>query len=285
MGAILKMSNRIQGEIMKFSFAITAFNEFSSGRNAGEYIKRCLKIPSIHPLVDEIVVVDDASECGPKLKQLLLSFPKVRFFSNNENLGVFGNKLEAIAQCKNKWVINCDSDNSMSIDYIDRAYNSLGKSDTWLCPSFARPKFDYRHLVGLYSIETIKGLLQRPRGDCLLNTGNQVVHRENFMLVFGKYRGKRFDLMQPNYLSLSEEDRNKEHWRQVFNAYDSFIFNLEWLKAGNKIHVVDGLEYSHQYSRGEASNYARAPAEKANLAKRLEEELKRCSPAMSGENN
>lgn len=262
---------------MNVSFAVTAFRETAPVRGGGERLRRCLDAPSKHEAIGEIVVVDDASEDFEKLQALLQDVPKVRLYRNAENRGVFGNKVEAVARSRGEWVINADSDNTMDAAYIDRALVLMSDPQVWHSPSFARPNFDYRHLVGLYRLEDIHTILDAPRFDCLLNTGNQVVHRGGFMATFQKYRGRRFDLMQPNHLGLTEKEHQKHYWRLVWDACDSFFFNMEWLSAGGRLHVAEGLEYDHHYSGGADSNYARAPEEKGQLADALKAELRRRS--------
>jgi len=126
------------------SFAVTAFNEMSDGRDNGHKILQCIRDAALHPAISEIVVVDDGSEDWPELETLLRNQPKVRAFHNPVNLGVFGNKVEAVACAWGDWVMTCDSDNFMDTNYIDRVSSMERLPDVWYCPSFARPKFDYR---------------------------------------------------------------------------------------------------------------------------------------------
>jgi glycosyltransferase involved in cell wall biosynthesis len=209
--------------------------------------------------------VDDGSEDFDTLRAHLNAEEKVRLFHNAQNRGVFGNKLEAIAQCRHSWVINCDSDNYMGLPYLDLAASLAKDPRTWYCPSFAKPEFDYRELVGRWHLANIEELLEKPLAECALNTGNQIVHRKSFMKVFGGYRGRRFDLLQPNYLELPTSERTTHRHRLVYDAKDSLIFNMEWLFAGGTLEIVPGLEYDHYYTSGPESNYARAPEEKDKL--------------------
>jgi len=257
------------------SFAITAYNEMSSGKRLGKNIRECIAPAQSHPEIDEIVVVDDGSDDYDLLQSLLQDESKVKLYHNEENQGVFGNKIEAIARCqKGSSVITCDSDNKMSTAYIDKVLSLDKFDDTWYCPSFARPKFDYRSLIGCYDITTVAAAIDKPMFGCMFNTGNQVVDRDTFMLVFGKYWGLRADLMFPNYLDIPEQSRGDRYWRLVFDANDSFILNMQWLTRGGRLSVVDGLEYDHYYTSGQESNYIRAPDEKAALNKVLTESLR-----------
>ena len=264
---------------MTASFAVTAFNEMSPGRQNGRKLIDCLDDACHHEAIDEVVVVDDGSDDFEELGKWLArysvewGFP-IRFFHSEENQGVFGNKLEAIACTTSDWTITCDSDNVMDTGYINQIIGMDKQPNTWYLPSFARPEFDYRSLIGEYDLAGVARILEEPMLQCACNTGNQIVHRESFMEVFGKYRGRRADLMMPNWLNLSAEQRPMKHWRLVFDALDSFIFNLTWLLAGNRLHIVKGLEYEHYWSGGVESNYARSPVEKDDLGAVLFEELK-----------
>ena len=259
------------------SFAVTAYNEMSAAQLHGQRLLDCIRPAQNHPAISEIVVVDDGSEDFEQLADLLRREPKVTFHHNPVNRGVFGNKIEAIARAAGPWVITCDSDNLMKADFIDKILAMPLEPHTWYCPSFARTHFDYRSLIGKYDLSTIGQILDRPMGACCLNTGNQIVCRETFMGVFGKYRGQRADLMMPNWLNIPESEREKRYWRLVFDACDSFILNMEWLTAGNRMHVVEGLEYDHYYGEGEESNYARAPKQKTVLNDKLMQELRQRS--------
>jgi len=249
-----------------YSFAITAFDEMTARRDYGKMLLRCIRsAQAYHPIV-EIVVVDDGSENFGDLARMLEHEPKVCLYRNQTNRGVFGNKLEAVARSSCEWVITCDSDNFMDCQYFDRLDRESKIPHTWCCPSFAHPKFDYRPLIGIYDLRLLPRIIKNPIFSCFFNTGNQTVHREAFMEVFGQYRDKRADLMMPNWLGLSLKQREKHYWRMVFDACDSLIFNLLWMQAGNYLNVVEGLEYEHHYAIGsEGGNYARSPDEKGKL--------------------
>ena len=260
---------------MKLSFAVTAYQETTRG---GPSILECLAPAIAHPAVDEIIVSDDGSEDFDDLAVILDGIPKLKFSGGGENQGVFGNKLTAVALASGDWVMNCDSDNVVSEAFIDKFLEQELEPATWYCPSFARPEFDYRAYIGRYDISSAYKLVQAGGlAHCLLNTGNQIVHRDNFLKVFGEYLGRRADLMMPNWLGLSETKRQDEYWHKVFNATDSIIFNTEWLKSGGILEIVGGLEYDHFWTGGDDSNYNRAPAEKGRLNELVLDDLLRAS--------
>lgn len=262
--------------MIHFSFAVTAFKEMCDARENGQRLLRAIAPAQAHEAIEEIVVVDDGSEDYGQLAELLKGQPKVKHYHNTENRGVFGNKVEAIARATGEWVITCDSDNTMGKAFLDMATSVAVNPLYWYCPSFAKPEFDYRKLIGRYNLGNIAAIMDKPIFECAMNTGNQTVHRETFVKVFGKYRGKRADLMMSNWLNLEETERQKiDPWRLVFDACDSFILNLEWLCAGNWMRIVEGMEYDHFTGGGLTSNYARSPKEKGDLSRLLIRELKR----------
>lgn len=251
------------------SFVITAFDEMTPRRGNGQRILNCIRPAQSHPQIDEIVIVDDGSEDYSSLQELLEGQEKVRLCRNQTNRGVFGNKLEAIAQASHDWVITCDSDNTMSVQYLNKITSMPKNWQTWYCPSFAKPRFDYRCLAGKYDLKGLSRVIDNQIFRCFFNTGNQVVQQIAFMQVFAKYRDKRADLLMPNYLNIPEEKRETHYWRMVFDACDSFIFNMEWVFSGNQLAIVSGLEYDHRYATGDEGNYARSPDEKAQLGEIL----------------
>lgn len=284
--------------MIHFSFAVTAYEEMCDARRQGHRLLEAIQPAQAHDAIEEIVVVDDGSSDFDRLAEFLKGQPKVHCYHNFQNQGVFANKIEAIAWTTGEWVITCDSDNRMGKAFLDRVTSVAVNPRCWYCPSFAKPEFDYRKLIGSYSLNTpgylalmekwtpgcakdthdfqnIGAIMDKPMFECAMNTGNQTVHRDSFMQVFGKYRGKRADLMMPNWLGLSQEQRREHYWRLVFDACDSFILNLEWLRAGECMRIVEGMEYDHYYTGGETSNYARSPKEKEDLSRLLIAELRR----------
>ncbi len=255
------------------SLAITAYDELSDRRGHGKRLLRSLRPAQISEHVDEIVVVDDGSSDFAELSDLVSKEPKVRLHHNSTNLGVFGNKIETVLQCNPGWVINCDSDNLMDESYLNHVASMPKRLDTWYSPSFAHPKFDYRRFIGVYDLTSLNSIIDHRMAPCLFNTGNQVVNRNEFASVFGQYQGTRADLQMPNYLNIEEDQRDTHHWRMVFDACDSFVFNMEWILDGNNLCVEQGLEYEHRYASGDDGNYARSPIEKEELARVLMKKL------------
>ena len=131
------------------TLAVTAYNEMQRGE--GAWLRRCIQPAIEHSLVQEIVIVDDASEDFGTWADKIGGLPKVRVYQNQENRGILGNKLEAVRRATSQWVALCDSDNVMGPDFYDcLVANEPWSSRSLYCASFARPEFDYRRFVGRY---------------------------------------------------------------------------------------------------------------------------------------
>jgi len=259
------------------SFAVTAYNEMTEPQQFGQRLLNCIAAARDHPAVNEIVIVNDGPAGVGEIADMLKDIPKVKFFGNEVRQGVFTNKIEAVAWATDDWVINCDSDNVMDADYIDRVISLPLDPMTWYCPSFAKPQFDYRRLVGRYDLQTIASgnFFDALIAACAINTGNQVVNRAGYMKVFSRFRGiRRFDLLLPNYLVLTEGERQSEDMHLAYGACDSILLNIEWLLNGGTLEFCGGLEYEHAVHVDKSgSNYDRAPVEKEHLAAILRRHL------------
>ncbi len=244
------------------TLAVTAYQESTRG-NYG-WIQECLAPAAEHPMVREIVVVNDGTPDFEDLDKALTCVSKLTLHQNATRLHVFGNKLESVYRATSEWVLLCDSDNHMAIEYYDTlAGMAPWNSSTWYCASFAKPAFDYRALCGEWNLADIRRMVSIKGFWCFANTGNQFVHRERFLDVFGHLRGKRFDLEQPDYFGAA--DRTDEKWFLTYGAQDSFFLTKEWLLHGGVIRCVKDLEYDHRLGGGDLSNYNRAPLEKSGL--------------------
>ncbi len=249
-------------ELPSVTLAVTAYQE--STRANYEWIKECLAPGAETPTVQEIAVVNDGTPDFEALDKALAHIPKLTLHQNDTRLHVFGNKLESVYRATSEWVLLCDSDNHMSVEYYDKlARMAPWNPSTWYCASFAKPEFDYRALCGTWNLADISRMVAIKGFWCFVNTGNQFVHRERFLDLFGHLRGKRFDLEQPDYFGVA--DRTDEKWFLAYGAQDSFFLTKEWLMHGGVVRCVEGLEYDHRLGGGDLSNYNRAPLEKSGI--------------------
>lgn len=183
--------------------------------------------------VSEIIVTDDGSVQSILRKvEVYCNHPKVKLFKNQKNLGCYKNKRYAISLASNEYVIIFDSDNIMTTKYIDTVYEKEWIPSTIYAPDYVH-SFDYRHfsdhVITKNNVRKFVGLL---RFDCLINTMNYFVHRENYLKVW---------------------DGSIEPW-----TADTIYQNYNWLNAGFNIHVLKGLEYHHRINHGfreEKSHY------------------------------
>ncbi len=180
-----------------------------------------------HPMIDEIVIVDDCSntEIYNDLSDKLISLncDKVKLLRNASNLDCYRNKHRSVMYAKNDWCIILDSDNVIDNSYVDKLVDM--DPEVIYAPEFARPHFDYRHFGGLTIDKKNVSLVSTYKAaDCLFNTMNYCVNRNNYLKVF-------------------DGDIDP-------HTADTAYFNYCWLKAGYKIHVVEGMQYDHEVHDG-----------------------------------
>jgi glycosyltransferase involved in cell wall biosynthesis len=248
-----------------FSFSVTAHNEMTVEKDMGKRLQRCLRAALEHPGINEVVVVDDGSD------HLMSDIPGVQLYRNQTNLGMFLNKLESIINSSCEWVICCDSDNIKDASHIDKVLSMSLDPDIMYCPSFARPRFDYRRIIGTYDLKNIWRICSSKQLSACLNTGNQVLHRESFLNVFGKYWKRSWWLDMWRCLDVPKIDRSNMHWRSAWDANDSLLYNMLWLYDNKRLEIVSGLEHKHY--TGAASTYLKAPKEKLAIGRCLLREL------------
>lgn len=172
------------------------------------------------PEIAEIVIVDDCSDDYEKLLNYT-HFKKVKLYRNERNLGCYLNKLEVIKKCTQPHILLIDSDNVIDKHYVKKCIENIdGKSI--IAPSKALPNFDYTSLIGTLDKSILNQARTNSTVDCLLNTCNYCLPREEFLEFM-----KKLD--------------TETNWKGV----DSMYMSVEWLKSGRKIKVIEGMEYQH----------------------------------------
>lgn len=207
--------------------------------------------------VSEIVIVDDASPgyFMEAIEAFCKPYPKIKVFRNTKNLGCYKNKAEAVRKASNEWVYLLDSDNVITPEAITLLYRyniQYGwRKDLILAPEFAWPTFDYMAFAGeTITRKNVASFVKRKAFDCLINTANYFFHRDEYLRL---------------------HDPNIEPW-----TADTIYTNYNWLKAGNSIHVLPGLQYFHRTDdfKGQEGSHYVANVKKTNgLAKKLEQRL------------
>lgn len=225
------------------TLAITTYNRDHLTWQSFRYVRE-------DPRISEIVIVDDCSDIYiyESLKRMVDGFEKVNLYRNEKNLGCYHNKRRAVELSSNDWVILFDSDNVIKPDYLDAIPFDLLSDYEIYAPSFARPNFDYRGFAGeLLTKRNIQNYIGQKNFDCVINTCNFFVNREEYLKVF--------------------DQEKEEPW-----TADTLYFNYCWLKADNYIYVVLGMEYDHLVHDG--SHYKENVHKTGNFAKEIMEKLR-----------
>lgn len=213
---------------MKLSLAITTYNRF-------ELLFQSFEKVLNDDGIDDIVILDDCSnhdifnKCIKKVEEI--GSEKIRLIRQSSNRGMSMNKRDAVAYCKNEWVILLDSDNVIDSSYLDALTIESGMDlfpvakQFIFCPFFAAPNFNYKSYEGLWidAVEA-KRIIKEPMGECLFNTCNYVVNKEAYLTIY-------------------------EH-NPAMKGTDTIYFNYLWLKAGGFFYVVPGMEYFHRVHEG-----------------------------------
>jgi glycosyltransferase involved in cell wall biosynthesis len=191
--------------------------------------------------ISEISITDDRSsdEIWQTIFWQFNDVPKVKLFRNNKNIDCYRNKREAISKATNEWVIIFDSDNIITKSYIDRIESlfTAGLNPKIIYqPSFARPHFNFtKYESFLIDKSNASKYMIDPMFGTMLNAMNYFVNRDEYLKVWD-------GSVDPVTL-------------------DSIYQNYNWLKAGNSIYVVPGLEYEHRVHSGShyQNNVRRTP--------------------------
>lgn len=204
----------------KISVCIPTFNRYE------------LLIKAIENVIDdsrisEVVIVDDCSTNGDyeKLISYYTNIQKVKLYRNEKNLDCYRNKHEAMSMATEDWCILFDSDNILTLNYLDTIYGiSEWDVSTSYQPVFSRPHFDFRNYSGL--------TLNNKNVSQFVNTP-----------IMTALNAMNFFINRTEYLSVWDGSVDPV-------TSDSIYFNYCWLKRGNKIHMLPGLEYDHLIHSG-----------------------------------
>jgi hypothetical protein len=184
--------------------------------------------------ISEILINDDHSNMviyNDLVSKASNLSSKIVIHRNEKNLGSFLNKLKCVERSKNEWIILLDSDNDISIQYLD-SLNGLRDEKTIYAPSHAMcssPLLDYT----IYSNTVLNKSLYINKvtsgrtipWDCILNTGNYFFNKNTYL----------------NCVSLESE---------IIESYaaDAYYLIYLWFKNIDdaKFHIVEGLRYNHR---------------------------------------
>lgn len=223
-------SSKIVTDDQPISVAIAHYNR---GRQA--YRPLCHLLDSF--FIDEVVFFDDGSS-EEELSQLRsfvegLGLPKkIRVEIRRQNLGAQATKLDAVAACRNDWVLILDSDNTAFPSYLRSLSRITDRDrDTIYCSPFAFPYFSFQPLAGRrLDFDSCARLTKESllRKVFIINDGNYLVHRATYTDKLKSLRAIRSgaaDVMMANYLWLSEGG------------------SLQVLHEGSYHHRIDGSSF------------------------------------------
>lgn len=174
--------------------------------------------------VSEIVIVDDAStdEVYHTIAWQTKALPKVKLYRNDVNQDCYKNKKRAVELAMNEWVIIGDSDNIFTHQYVNALYaHDAWAKDRVYQPSYAKPHFNFTEYMGIeISKINVAKYMEDTTFQTMLNAMNYFVNKDEYLRV----------------------------WDGSIDPVtsDSIFQNYNWLKEGNSIYVVPGLEYDHR---------------------------------------
>lgn len=178
--------------------------------------------------VSEIIIQDDHSNYNiyEKVFDAVRDEPKIKLYRNISNQDCYVNKRIVLSHATNDWVILFDSDNIIDSDYIDRLYEfNEWHEDIIYQPCYAKPTFNFKAFAGLtIDRENVHSFVGRKMFDTMLNAMNYFVNRDEYLKVW-------------------DGSANPHTADSIYQAYN-------WFKAGNKMLVVDGMEYIHRIHDG-----------------------------------
>jgi glycosyltransferase involved in cell wall biosynthesis len=225
-GAVRRQARKPRkvGTGLRFSVGIPHYNR-------GKLIYRPLFNLLNHPVVDEVVIVDDGSrlEEYQSLKDFVDSLDcgdRVKIFRRVENRGALLTKLECVERSSSEWVLVLDSDNTAFSSYLD-ALGGIRNPDPQMiyCASWAWPYFAFQDL-GVDKIdfelacELVKSSLLKKI--YLINDGNFLVHRQKHLFSI------------------------KEISNFEIEAADVMLVNYKWLSDGGSLKLLDNVSYFHR---------------------------------------
>jgi hypothetical protein len=191
-------------------------------------------------IISEILIYDDFSdkEIYDCLVDELnkIKNKKIKIFRQDKNVGAFLNKKNCIESSSNEIIILLDSDNKLNEEYIKLIpqnidINSILLPVRGICESnnlnyekFSGLKIDKKKFIDLSLSNDTTTL-------CMLNTGNYVVNKSNYLMVI-----------------------NQE--KNIDNPYgcDVFYFLYLWFKNNSKAscEVIENMKYFHRLHKKES---------------------------------
>lgn len=196
--------------------------------NRADMVMETLAYPLSDDRIDEIILCDDCSpiEDYRKLIKNTKGLQKIRIVKNVRNWHNQHNKRNCLSFAKNEWVILLDNDNIISKDFIDKLFQiESWDKNTIYHPAFASPNFSYKQFNNqIITKESVSGYCSHNIFVTLLNTNNYFVNKEEYLKMY--------------------------QYDKAVRGADGIYFAYNWLRGGNKIHIVEDLQYYHRVHNG-----------------------------------
>ena len=244
----IKMNN-IKMNKYKFSLCIPTmdrYDEFLS-INLPKYIN--------NPFIDEIIISDENGNDIEKIKNKIRNLDKFKFNVNNKKLGAFYNKIKCCQLAKNDWIVLMDSDNFADIDYFETAIDFLNnnnniKKNSILAPSFAKPRFDFRHFSGMcFKKDNFKNIPNcREKSPIVMNTGNYILNKYLINNLIVEEQNEKITSSPVDVLLLNTilfEQLDLEMYIVPNLYYDHIVHNGSFY-ANEYRHYLNEIDVTHQ---------------------------------------
>ena len=218
----------IKMEIPKITLCIPTYNRFDNflSVNIPKYLQ--------NPFIDEIVISDETGEDIQKIGNAFPNESRLKLYQNETRLGPFLNKEMAVKRASNDWVCLMDSDNFAPVTYFDawanyiRA-NGINNRNIYVpsqtSPQANHPGFNFskfnNHCFDKKNINTYD--MNDSAVTTMLNTGNYIFHKENFLGTSTIYPDLHSKL----------------------DIQDVFFKNALLLIHGSTLHIVPNMIYDH----------------------------------------
>ena len=209
--------------------------------NTSRYFLEAIKYSLEDDFVSEIVVNDDASseDEWKKLNDIVndLDSDKIKLFRNENNLGGFRNKYNAVKNSTGEWIYLLDSDNHPYDTTLD-IIQSIENPDSNICYSpqtlllhqeDTPTPYDsktYNFKYNLIGIDDAQDAIFKKTYlfDWFLNTGNFVVNREKYL-----------ERLLNGYNNMKEP---------VYAC--SVAFSYHWMRNNGFYKIVPNMKYYHR---------------------------------------
>ena len=218
--------------------------------NTSRYFLEAIKYSLEDDFVSEIVVNDDASseDEWKKLNDIVndLDSDKIKLFRNENNLGGFRNKYNAVKNSTGEWIYLLDSDNHPYDTTLD-IIQSIENPDSNICYSpqtlllhqedtptpYDSKTYNFRY--NLIGIDDAQDAIFKKTYlfDWFLNTGNFVVNREKYL-----------ERLLNGYNNIDEP---------VYAC--SVAFSYHWMSNGGQYKIVPDMKYYHRCRKNSYWNH------------------------------